>query len=73
MDSRGITVPDSIPKTVKLLDRLNGFSTAVPKSFFWQGKVPKAAEKHYAADVFFRDDSPAIRRITLLFSVRVPC
>ena len=33
MDSTGITVPDSIPKTLKLLDRLNGFSSAEPAVF----------------------------------------
>ena len=73
MDSTGITVPDSIPKTLKLLDRLNGFSSADPTSFSGRDKVPKAAEKHYAADVLFRNDPLAIRRLTLLFSVRVPC
>jgi len=33
MDYTGITVPDSIPKTLKFLDRLNGFSAADPALF----------------------------------------
>lgn len=41
MDSRGITVPDSIPKTLKFTDRLNGFSTAVPTSFSGMEKYQK--------------------------------
>ena len=41
MDSTGITVPDSIPKTLKLLDRLNGFSAADPTSFSGKEKYQR--------------------------------
>ena len=33
MDYTGITVPDSIPKTLNFLYRLNGFSAADPAVF----------------------------------------
>ena len=41
MDSTGITVPDSIPKTLKLLDRLNGFRSADPTSFSGKEKYQR--------------------------------
>ena len=41
MDSTGITVPDSIPKMLKFLDRLNGFSSADPTSFSGKEKYQR--------------------------------
>ena len=41
MDSTGITVPDSIPKTLKLLDRLNGFRSEDPTSFSGKEKYQR--------------------------------